>query len=134
MKFEYARKRSKWDGFAIGPYMKIVKKTRWKCTCAVLKTHLTIETARDAVKIIAAKPVHVSNDVLKLVVLRQQLVLTHEANKKWISLLDNTPELIKLFDIYGNYCVTTIDFVKEAIISGRSCIKLYIGEIIEYEV
>ena len=114
--------------------MKIVKKTRWKCTCAILKTHLTLETTRDAVKIIAAKPVHVSNDVLRLVILRQQLVLTHELNKKWLSLLDDTPELIKLFDIYGNYCVTTIDFVKETIISGRNFIKLYIGEIVEYEV
>lgn len=133
MKFEYARKQLK-SGSVIGPYMKIVKKTRWKCTCAILKTHLTLETTRDAVKIIAAKPVHVSNDVLRLVILRQQLVLTHELNKKWLSLLDDTPELIKLFDIYGNYCVTTIDFVKETIISGRNFIKLYIGEIVEYEV
>ena len=133
MKSEYARKQLK-SGSVVGPYMKIVKKTRWKCTCAVLKTNLTMELMRDAIKIIAAKPVHVSNDVLKLVVLRQQLVLTHELNKKWSPLLDNTPELIKLFDIYGNYCVTTIDFVKETVISGRNFIKLYIGEIVEYEI
>lgn len=115
------------NGTPIGGYLQVIKGGKNLIYAKRIDCDFEDIVQKQRAVVVKTADLVLEREVLERIASGRQYAIMHEVTSKWKRIIESSPELIKLRDVWGNSCIYTVEDVYYTFYQNTKMIKIILG-------
>jgi len=120
-------RRVTFDGTPIGGYLQVIKGGKNLIYAKRIGCDFEDIIQKQRAVVVKTADLVLEREILERIAAGRQWTITHEVTSKWKRIIESSPELIKLRDVWGNNCIYKIEDAYYTFYHNTKMIRIVLG-------